>query len=64
MFWIYGGSFNSGGNVQYPGHILAMHDVVVVTVNYRLNIFGQNLLFTYHARQLTMEILVKFMTLL
>jgi cholinesterase len=43
MLWIYGGGFNSGNtrNPYYNGARLAdEEDVVVVSINYRLNIFG------------------------
>ncbi|XP_054165675.1 cholinesterase-like [Oppia nitens] len=42
MFWIYGGAFTSGSTFApiYNGSALAIHDVVVVSVNYRLGIFG------------------------
>jgi carboxylesterase type B len=40
MVWFYGGAFQSGANVQYPGTFLAMKDVVVVAVNYRVNKLG------------------------
>lgn len=43
MFWIHGGGFayGSGGQPIYGGEDLARdHDVVVVNVNHRLNIFG------------------------
>lgn len=53
MVWFHGGSNVSGsnadfvpfpgyeGNRLYDGHILTRdHDVVIVTVNYRLNVFG------------------------
>jgi acetylcholinesterase len=43
LFWIYGGSleFGNAGNPNYDGSILAAYqDVVVVTVNYRTNVFG------------------------
>ncbi|KAF2750819.1 Carboxylesterase [Sporormia fimetaria CBS 119925] len=43
MFWIYGGGFQFGGssNPAYDGSYLAAnHSVVVVTINYRLNLFG------------------------
>ena len=40
MVWIHGGSFQFGANFIYPGYFLAEHDVVVVTVNYRLGIMG------------------------
>ncbi|KAH7085047.1 liver carboxylesterase 1 precursor [Paraphoma chrysanthemicola] len=43
MFWIYGGNlqFGTGGLGFYDGSSLALtQDVVVVTINYRTNIFG------------------------
>jgi para-nitrobenzyl esterase len=43
MVWLHGGGFSagSGGSVRYDGSNLARkHDVVVVTVNHRLNLFG------------------------
>ncbi|CAI4214368.1 unnamed protein product [Parascedosporium putredinis] len=43
MVWIYGGGFNSGSstNAGYNGaRLAAEHDVVVVSMNYRTNIFG------------------------
>ena len=43
MVWFHGGGFSggSGGNVRYDGSNLARkHDVVLVTVNHRLNAFG------------------------
>ena len=43
MVWFHGGGFSggSGGNVRYDGTNLARkHDVVLVTVNHRLNAFG------------------------
>ena len=44
MFWLHGGGFSAGsggGNVLYDGSNLALkHDVVVVTINHRLNVFG------------------------
>jgi para-nitrobenzyl esterase len=43
MVWFHGGGFNygSGSWPAYNGHNLARnHDVVVVTVNHRLNVFG------------------------
>lgn len=42
MMWLYGGSFTYGsGNdsVYSPDHIIR-HDVVLVTINYRLGVFG------------------------
>jgi len=43
MVWLHGGGFTagSGGSLVYDGTALAAkHDVVVVTLNHRLNIFG------------------------
>lgn len=43
MVWIYGGGFNSGSiiNLVYDGVVLVdQYDVVVVSMNYRINIFG------------------------
>lgn len=43
MFWIYGGAYVSGSGSQplYRGDVLAKRgDVVVVTMNYRLGVFG------------------------
>ena len=47
MFWIHGGGFTGGsGSVPwYDGaNFAALHDVVVVTINYRLGVFGFNYL--------------------
>jgi carboxylesterase type B len=43
LFWIHGGSFvfGSGSIPLYDGSsFAAKHDIVVVTINYRLNVFG------------------------
>ena len=40
MVWIHGGDFVFGSGITYDGTSLATHDVIVVTVNYRLDIFG------------------------
>ncbi|KAJ5787487.1 Carboxylesterase type B [Penicillium paradoxum] len=43
LLWFHGGRFTGGGanNPYYDGQALAdEHEVVVVTINYRLNIFG------------------------
>jgi len=41
MVYFHGGGYVGGGSIQYPGHFLAARGVVVVTVNYRLGVFGQ-----------------------
>jgi para-nitrobenzyl esterase len=41
MVWVHGGGFTSGSGGMYDAHRLAVQgDVVVVTVNYRLGVFG------------------------
>ena len=41
MVWIHGGGYNIGQAMMYDGTTLAMEgDVIVVTVNYRLGVFG------------------------
>ncbi|XP_013080163.2 LOW QUALITY PROTEIN: cocaine esterase-like [Biomphalaria glabrata] len=40
MVWIHGGSFSMGSGSKYNGSVLASRGVVVVTVNYRLDILG------------------------
>jgi len=40
MVWIHGGALTSGAGSVYDGEALAKKGVVVVTVNYRLGIFG------------------------
>lgn len=40
MFWCHGGGFDSGTSAWNPGMGLAMKDVVVVSLNHRLNIVG------------------------
>ena len=52
MVYFFGGAFNSGGNIQYPGHFLAARDVVVVVVNYRVDIFGKDELLQRHVKWL------------
>jgi len=41
-FWIYGGGFQTGfsAEMEFDGERIARRDIVVVTVNYRLNMFG------------------------
>ena len=40
MLWLHGGGFDSGTSAWDPGMCLAHEDVVVVSVNHRLNILG------------------------
>src|SRR5262245_37416914 len=40
MVWIHGGAWTSGAGAIYQGEDLARKGVVVVTVNYRLGVFG------------------------
>ncbi|KAL3881751.1 hypothetical protein ACJMK2_028146 [Sinanodonta woodiana] len=41
MIWIYGGGFVIGTKIYYDaGIISSFHDVIVVTINYRLSVFG------------------------
>jgi para-nitrobenzyl esterase len=40
MLWIHGGGFDSGSSEWDPGMALAKKDVVVVSLNHRLNILG------------------------
>ena len=40
MVWLHGGVFDSGTSAWNPGMALAQKDVVVVSVNHRLNILG------------------------
>jgi len=42
VVWFHGGAYTAGGNIQYPGHFLATHDIIVVVPNYRLGVFGQH----------------------
>ncbi|CAG2108359.1 unnamed protein product [Medioppia subpectinata] len=40
MIWLYGGGFTIGAGSNFDGQQLAIRDVVVVTMNYRLGVFG------------------------
>lgn len=41
MVWIYGGGFSEGSAITYDGTFLTAYgNVIVVTFNYRLNVFG------------------------
>lgn len=43
MVWIHGGGFNmgSGDRLIYGPDFLVRHDVILVTINYRLSAFGE-----------------------
>ena len=40
MLYFYGGAYQGGGTLQYPGQTLVKKGVVVAVINYRLGIFG------------------------
>lgn len=40
MVWIHGGSFMDGSSNIYPGNYLLDNYIILVTINYRLNILG------------------------
>src|SRR5580698_11632149 len=42
MFWIHGGGYAGGGSSEprHNGDFLPLHGVVLVTINYRLGVFG------------------------
>lgn len=41
LFWIHGGGLMNGSGSEYDGTLLAkVNDIIVVTVNYRLGVFG------------------------
>ncbi|ESN97674.1 hypothetical protein HELRODRAFT_127654, partial [Helobdella robusta] len=40
VFYIHGGSYISGSGHIYNGKVVSMMGVVVVTINYRLDVFG------------------------
>ena len=44
MIWIHGGSFEtgSGNDDVYGPEFLLTEDIVLVSINYRLGIFGKN----------------------
>ena len=42
MVWIHGGALVTGSGSEYPGELLTSKGVVLVTINYRLGIFGFN----------------------
>ena len=41
VVYFHGGRFMYGSAQQFPGHVLATREVVVVTVNYRLGALGK-----------------------
>ena len=41
MVYIHGGSYEEGAGSRYDGAVLALHGVVVVTLNYRLAELGE-----------------------
>jgi carboxylesterase type B len=41
MVFIHGGSYEEGAGSRYNGFTLAQHGVVVVTINYRLGVLGE-----------------------
>lgn len=40
FFWIHGGAFMNGDSSHWNGSALVKKDVIVVSVNYRMNVFG------------------------
>ena len=40
LFYIHGGGFQGGSSIMFPSDILALQGVVVVTIQYRLGVFG------------------------
>ncbi|XP_005094077.1 cocaine esterase [Aplysia californica] len=40
MVWIHGGGYVTGSSSLYDGTLLAAKEVIVVTINYRLDVFG------------------------
>lgn len=62
MLWIHGGGFGSGsgsGELYSPDFLLA-HDVVVVTINYRLGllgleVFAKKLNFQTNSKQVSLD---------
>ena len=41
LVYIHGGSYNVGTGNTFLGNILAQHGIVVVTINYRLDVLGK-----------------------
>ena len=42
MVYIHGGQFQFSGKDYYPPQYLLDQDVILVTINYRLSVFGLN----------------------
>jgi hypothetical protein len=42
MFWIHGGLFYSGSAQNYPPNFIMDKNVVLVTFNYRLGVYGKS----------------------
>lgn len=42
MVWIHGGIFAFGSSSMYHPHYFMDHDIILVTINYRLGAFGRN----------------------
>jgi carboxylesterase type B len=42
MFWIHGGAFFSGSSKDYPPQYLMDKNVVYVSTNYRLGVYGKS----------------------
>ncbi len=48
MVYLYGGSYQHGANIMYPGHFLAAEGVVVVIPNYRTGNLGRYAVCMFH----------------
>lgn len=46
MVWIHGGAYRYGSGTEYDGRVFAQEGVVVVTINYRLGVLGEDYIFT------------------
>ena len=58
MFWIHGRGFDSGTSAWDPGMALAKKDIIVVSLNHRLNILGFLDLFTVSEKYKYFEMLL------
>lgn len=43
LIWIHSGDFLTGSAQVHPGQVLATKGIVVVTFNFRLGVFGENM---------------------